>query len=234
MRMSISALMFTIGLTVVSFTASASAHLHPGLERFVQRDPLAYVDGAALYQYERSIPTQLLDPSGRNGIPTINPWCLCSALSRKSDAEICAHGQNNGWWPPHPGGIPAQGGVACLCGGLKKVICTFHIPQPPGPGPNPTPGEPPAATAIIEECIKAHEQCHIDSPRTQCPRYPDDGALGRNPGVSWQQEECPCYRKQLDCLRNKIANCPDQLCKDFVNSNISSVIDVLNDRCGGP
>ncbi len=37
---------------------------HPSLGRFVQRDPLGYVDGPSLYQYARAKPTLGTDPSG--------------------------------------------------------------------------------------------------------------------------------------------------------------------------
>ncbi len=38
---------------------------HPTLGVFVQRDPLGYVDGESLYQYVRSRPGQLVDPTGQ-------------------------------------------------------------------------------------------------------------------------------------------------------------------------
>ena len=39
-------------------------HLHTMLGRFVQRDPLGYVDGLSLYQYARANPRGWLDPTG--------------------------------------------------------------------------------------------------------------------------------------------------------------------------
>jgi len=38
--------------------------LHPGLGRFMQRDPLGYVDGMSLYQYVGSSPINWVDPFG--------------------------------------------------------------------------------------------------------------------------------------------------------------------------
>ena len=38
----------------------------PDLGRWLQRDPLGYVDGSNLYQYARSTPHGLTDPSGLN------------------------------------------------------------------------------------------------------------------------------------------------------------------------
>jgi hypothetical protein len=44
----------------------ASAMMHPGLGRFMQRDPEEYVDGMALYQYVRSEPLARRDQDGRS------------------------------------------------------------------------------------------------------------------------------------------------------------------------
>jgi hypothetical protein len=40
------------------------AHLHPTLGRFMQRDPLEYVDAMASSEYQRSVPTLRLDAEG--------------------------------------------------------------------------------------------------------------------------------------------------------------------------
>jgi RHS repeat-associated protein len=39
-------------------------YLHPTLGRFMQRDPLGYVDGMSVYEYVRSGPTAYVDPEG--------------------------------------------------------------------------------------------------------------------------------------------------------------------------
>ncbi len=43
--------------------------LHPRLGRFMQRDPLGYVDGFNLYEYVRSSPLGFVDPLGLQGEP---------------------------------------------------------------------------------------------------------------------------------------------------------------------
>ncbi|MEM1109973.1 MAG: RHS repeat-associated core domain-containing protein, partial [Planctomycetota bacterium] len=48
-------------------------YLHPQLARFVQRDPLGYVDGMSLYEYLRSAPTFWLDPTGQATTGSGNP-----------------------------------------------------------------------------------------------------------------------------------------------------------------
>ena len=44
--------------------------LDPRLARFMQRDPLGYVDGMSAYEYEQSSPLKHLDPSGK----MTDPW----------------------------------------------------------------------------------------------------------------------------------------------------------------
>lgn len=43
--------------------------LHPGLGRFMQHDPLLYVDGMGLYHYVSNMPTAMVDPWGRSCFP---------------------------------------------------------------------------------------------------------------------------------------------------------------------
>ena len=64
-------------LLVVALAASvvllasgpASAVYHPTLGRFVQRDPLGYVDGMGLYEYVASRPPSARDPQGLEVFP---------------------------------------------------------------------------------------------------------------------------------------------------------------------
>jgi RHS repeat-associated protein len=48
----------------IDLVYNRARHLHPGLGRFAQRDPIGYVDGMSPYQYVESKPLQLVDPSG--------------------------------------------------------------------------------------------------------------------------------------------------------------------------
>jgi RHS repeat-associated protein len=50
----------------------------PSLGRFLQRDPLGYIDGPNLYEYARSMPTVLTDPMGLIGCNGCS--CDCSRL----------------------------------------------------------------------------------------------------------------------------------------------------------
>ncbi|MEM9917266.1 MAG: RHS repeat-associated core domain-containing protein [Bacteroidota bacterium] len=44
------------------------------LGRFLQRDPLGYIDGPSLYEYVFSNPANWVDPLGLNGSPCEKPW----------------------------------------------------------------------------------------------------------------------------------------------------------------
>jgi hypothetical protein len=85
MRRNTSSVLFSICITVASFSCSASAHLHPTLGRFVQRDPLAYPDGLSLYVYQRAASLSLSDPSGLAA-------CKCCSVSLTFEPA----GQNGG------------------------------------------------------------------------------------------------------------------------------------------
>jgi RHS repeat-associated protein len=69
--------------------------LHPILGRFIQRDPLGYVDGLSLYQYVGSAPLMGLDPTGR--IPLDTLWDAASVIYDaakvvKNTAELAYEG----------------------------------------------------------------------------------------------------------------------------------------------
>jgi len=51
-------------LLTAAFADTAAAVYHPTLGRWVQRDPMGYVDGSSLYTYVRSAPTQNTDRLG--------------------------------------------------------------------------------------------------------------------------------------------------------------------------
>jgi hypothetical protein len=57
-------LIFLFGTIVTAFSGSAAAHLHPAMGRFMQRDPIGYVDGTDLTEYVRSNPVSSSDSTG--------------------------------------------------------------------------------------------------------------------------------------------------------------------------
>jgi hypothetical protein len=55
---------FVAILFLASFPSLAAAKYNPEVGRFMQRDPIGYVNGSSLYQYVQSNPLIYLDPSG--------------------------------------------------------------------------------------------------------------------------------------------------------------------------
>lgn len=51
-------------LLLTLFAPAASAMLHPQMGRFLQRDPVGYIDGLSVYEKTRSDPVSLTDPLG--------------------------------------------------------------------------------------------------------------------------------------------------------------------------
>jgi hypothetical protein len=72
-RKNIYAVLLMTCTIVASIAGSAFGHLHPTIGRFLQRDPIGYVDGMNDYQTEASSPTIALDPSGQALYKCIRP-----------------------------------------------------------------------------------------------------------------------------------------------------------------
>jgi RHS repeat-associated protein len=118
-------------------------HYDPDLGRWIQRDPLGYVDGMGLYEYVRGAPMSLIDPLGAHataGYPPCPPvinvgMMICWNVAQGEDGScfyMCPNGtvhiRNPGvrppsWPPDHPNPIP--------------------FPPPVQPAPCPVPPEPP-------------------------------------------------------------------------------------------
>jgi hypothetical protein len=67
-------------LAVLACAGEASAYLHPQAGRFLQRDPLGYVDGMGVYEYLKGSPVALADPFGTQSgstQPATAPTCCC-------------------------------------------------------------------------------------------------------------------------------------------------------------
>ena len=64
MRLNTTGFAAVTSVIVLILNGTASAHLHPGQGRFVQRDGVGPIDGYNLYQYERSAVITHRDPSG--------------------------------------------------------------------------------------------------------------------------------------------------------------------------
>src|SRR5262245_24322712 len=83
---------------IAALSPTASAMLHPGLGRFVQRDRAGYVDGANLQIYAHAAPLRVRDPSGFCG------W-------ERPNIKCCVIGEFKYAWGP-PDIDLANGGVS--------------------------------------------------------------------------------------------------------------------------
>ncbi|WP_428940711.1 RHS repeat domain-containing protein [Fontivita pretiosa] len=78
--------------TNTSLIYNRARMLHPGLGRFMQRDPFEYADGMSLYQYAGSSPCRLTDPSGQHPIYyllALLPFIVSGDESRLGDEANC-------------------------------------------------------------------------------------------------------------------------------------------------
>jgi RHS repeat-associated protein len=107
--------------------------LHPGLGRFVQRDPLGYVDGSSVYEYVRSGPLGNLDPKGTD-VPIQDCQQECDWVY----AKLIKQGVNEG-----VAVIWLHNSYKCCTMAEDNSDCWKKInlkpPQPIGPKPKPTP-----------------------------------------------------------------------------------------------
>ncbi|MEM8784145.1 MAG: RHS repeat-associated core domain-containing protein, partial [Planctomycetota bacterium] len=67
--------------------------LHPRLGRFLQRDPLGYVDGMSVYEYVLSKPTSFSDPFGLQS--NVHPGAIKVYIDSGMSAQQIA--SNTGW-----------------------------------------------------------------------------------------------------------------------------------------
>ena len=64
-------------LGVCAFTNRASACYDPSLGRWLQQDPLGYVDSTNLYEYDMSRPVTMSDPFGTGSQFDFRTYATC-------------------------------------------------------------------------------------------------------------------------------------------------------------
>jgi len=130
-------LTFLFILTVISLchTSETMAHLHPQLQRFVQRDPMEYYDGGNTFEYLSGNPVQHVDPSGRNKckidfrcgvvttIPFIGDLKHCDIILTRADGSTESGGGTG------PGAKEAPHGRAAAMA-RRRVSAASKVPEP--------------------------------------------------------------------------------------------------------
>ncbi len=160
--------------------------------RFLQRDPLGYVDGMNLYEYVRSNPVVRLDP-----------------LGQKTDEECCNEAKTAGLDNGDLAGV-----VCCPCNGdppaCRKVSCVWGTGSATGATNE-------KAIKITRKCAKEHEDDHhddVDCPADKnCPVTRPPFKAGKVPA----DEEKKAYKKEFECYQREESGCgSDAKCKEEV------------------
>jgi RHS repeat-associated protein len=204
----------------------------PYMGRWLSRDPMGY-EGSEhnLYEYVTGKAVSLNDASGLHTAAL--PICDCPPATQRSNAACCAAAVTAGI-----AGVSA-GGVVCCDG--RKVICVWLTGGVAGGGGTGNP----AADAIIDSCITAHENQHIIQGDIaggeiggSCPK--GCGYVSRPPFPlstrllgNQNRQECHAYRVELDCLtRNARAMCGGVVaCEAAVEIRIAFIAGQIATRC---
>ncbi len=128
----------------------------------------------------------------RNGSSTKAGRSLApqSCCAPKTNEECCAQ-----WMSDTAAVSPRPLGQIWCCAG-SPILCIR--PGAGGTGP---------ARSIVAECIKVHEQKHLQQ-NPQCDKCTGE-PNGFGPG-----EECEAYRAEVACLRNKRGSCKTMSCRE--------------------
>jgi RHS repeat-associated protein len=164
----------------------------PEIGRFMQRDPLGYVDGMCLYEYVRSEPLKYLDPLGNMADPATRTACGLLAQGKSIEEVI----QMLIFM-----GLLATEDAADFEIGLRRGTTTCPAPPPAPPKPKPEPKLEPTPTPTPEPAPMP-----LPCPGDCGPQYPGEGM--KPPG------DCSVDRyKELReavvaaCKKGKILSC---------------------------
>jgi hypothetical protein len=204
----------------------ASAYYNPGLGRFMQRDPLGYVDGLSLYQYEQANTIRFLDAAGydaqedcrrtadRNAV--IRQF-KCNEKGRKcrSDCEAKYPKHDNGFSECLTNCTTTQS--ECLDGAKKANDADdANCQQNQKCDPLPCAGK---ATGCFEDRVTRRKKCEDDYNKNPAPPEGSQGSRSHGVvlgGVHGGGEVAKAERD--DCLRDadtKLSDClKDKGCYD--------------------
>ena len=90
-------------LALLSSSHMASAYYDPGVQRWVNRDPLEETGGINLYRFVLNQPLSQIDPFGETDIPAWCPFVGGGRVCNDSDHDIIVMTGNGDYHVLHPG-----------------------------------------------------------------------------------------------------------------------------------
>jgi RHS repeat-associated protein len=206
--------------------------LEPVLGRWLQRDPLRYVDGMSVYEYVRSLPMGWLDPLGNETEGDREAFvCECCKKARAQGLISGEHG---------------AGSVLCCKG--RKIACVAiewkteeTQDLPPGwtdQDVKDVDSSINLARDIMNQCIKAHEKQHFGDTKP-CSGGPDlfvPKFMGTR--AMRDKVERKAHEVELDCVRKKLGHCEHakrpSVCKQELRNYFAHALDQYFDYGGNP
>ena len=93
MKSNLASMIVILVAALMCASESANAFYDPGLQRWVNRDPIQERGGINLFRYVGNVPTRKTDPWGLRliivpGGPLGFPYCVASAQGRLSDTRL--------------------------------------------------------------------------------------------------------------------------------------------------
>lgn len=90
------------------------------------------------------------------------------------------------------------------------------------------------ADVLIASCIDVHEEEHFDDVikcREGSCRVPD-WWLEPHQKKERDERECEAYKAQVECMRDKVGQCDDQVCRDAMTEFLEKVIEYAEEKHG--
>lgn len=86
------------------------------------------------------------------------------------------------------------------------------------------PGEPGQAGKIVADCVKQHEERHLQQ-NPQCPDCKTGPKVDQDEKTE-KRNECEAYRIEVACLRKKRRECQTRDCREKVDAAIAKTMRV--------
>jgi hypothetical protein len=172
---------------------TASAYYDPGMQRWLNRDPIEEYGELNLYLVENNNPLQYFDPYG---LATTSGDCKAACDAARNDPSI-----NNG---------SRIGTVMCTSDG-KKCPCIIGYTQD---------GFATGDCPEIDKVILNHEQRHIDAGNSKCDpekKKPHPPTCTHHSNEEHMKEECELREKDIKALQ-EAARLSKGICKSYADA----------------